>query len=329
MEVFRRHPAREYSRAMRLMVYGPGGVGGSLAGGLIEAGHRVQLVGRGAHRDAVVERGLSVSRPEGTKTYAIEIARSAAESVVADLDAVLLCVKSQDTVGALDDLLEAGGPKLPIVCCQNGVTNERVAAERFENVYGMMVWMPASHMAPGRVAVFASEPPGVLRIGRFPAGVDELAQRLAQALSDGGFGAEAVEDIDAWKHAKLLANLGNAIDAFCKPVPKDHPFRAALEAETRAVFAAAGVSVLPRAELDAATEGMHLAPVDGERRSGGSTWQSAARGLPNEVDHLNGWVCELGDRHGIATPHNRALVELARSNPAPRSVDLETILIAG
>ena len=45
-------------------------------------------------------------------------------------DAALLCVKTQDSVTVLDELRRVA-PDVPVVCVQNGVANERVAAARF------------------------------------------------------------------------------------------------------------------------------------------------------------------------------------------------------
>ncbi len=67
------------------------------------------------------------------------------------------------------------------------------------------------------------------------------------------------------------------------------------------------------------------AKIDGVGRGGGLTWQSVSRGLPTEVDQLNGWICELGERVGVATPVNRALVELAAEAPGPRSVSVDRL----
>jgi 2-dehydropantoate 2-reductase len=70
--------------------------------------------------------------------------------------------------------------------------------------------------------------------------------------------------------------------------------------------------------------------IDGERRGGGSTWQSLARGLGStEADFLNGEIVLLGRLHDVPTPVNEALQALARelaaSRAAPDSVDPDTI----
>ena len=48
-------------------------------------------------------------------------------------------------------------------------------------------------------------------------------------------------------------------------------------------------------------------------RSGGSTFQSLQRGAAEvETDYLNGEIVLLGRLHGVPTPHNARLQELAR-----------------
>jgi len=311
---------------MRLLVYGSGAIGGTLAAGLADGGCEVFLVARGAHGMAIGSGGLRVARPSGTRSYPFEVAASAVAADFPPVDAVLLCVKSQDTPGALDDLYRAGYAGVPVICAQNGVANERLLQPRFERIYGMLVWIPASHLEPGAVGQFAEGPAGCLMVGRFPDGIDSVCERLSDALVEGGFDARPVDAIDTWKHGKLLLNLGNAIDAYCGPGEGRRPFRAKVAAEACAVLDAAGIDYIDRDTLLEAAGGVIAVPIDGEERGGGSTWQSAVRGQSSEVDFLNGHICEVGARVGVPTPYNRALVDLARSRPAPRSIDIDSLL---
>ncbi|MFT5048855.1 MAG: 2-dehydropantoate 2-reductase [Chlamydiales bacterium] len=82
---------------MRLLVYGAGGVGGTLAGGLADAGNEVRLVARGTHGAAIAAHGLTFARPGGSVSYRLDVAATAVEAHAGGVDAVLLCVKSQDT----------------------------------------------------------------------------------------------------------------------------------------------------------------------------------------------------------------------------------------
>ncbi len=70
--------------------------------------------------------------------------------------------------------------------------------------------------------------------------------------------------------------------------------------------------------------------VGGAVRGGGSSWQSLARGTGSiEADFLNGEVVLMGRLHGVPTPVNAVLQqvagELARQGAAPGSVPLAVL----
>ena len=92
------------------------------------------------------------------------------------------------------------------------------------------------------------------------------------------------------------------------------------------MIAAAGIDCAS-AEEDADRRGdlISLRPIAGERRGGGSSWQSLARGTGSiEVDQLNGEIVLLGRLHGVPTPVNELLQtvahELARTRAEPGSL---------
>ena len=53
------------------MVLGAGGIGGSIGARLHQAEHDVALIARGAHGEAIRERGLTFERPEERVTLRI------------------------------------------------------------------------------------------------------------------------------------------------------------------------------------------------------------------------------------------------------------------
>jgi 2-dehydropantoate 2-reductase len=213
---------------------------------------------------------------------------------------------------------------MPIVCATNGVEGERIALRRAHRVYGAMIGMPAQHLEPGVVQVYAL-PPGVVDVGRWPGGADPFADHLASALTAAGFVSAARPDIAAWKYAELLTNLGNAFQAAYGLDADDPALLRAARAEGTAVYAAAGIRAVPWEELRARMEQIAFLPIDGVERKGGSTWQSLARGTgASEVDWLNGEIGLLGRLHGVPTPVNdrlqRVVREMARAHQAPGSV---------
>src|SRR5438034_1392911 len=82
---------------------------------------------------------------------------------------------------------EAVPPSIRVVCAQNGVENERQAARWFAHVYGMCVMLPATHLEPGVVVAHSAPITGLLDVGRYPYGVDDVAIAIADDLSASTF----------------------------------------------------------------------------------------------------------------------------------------------
>lgn len=317
---------------MRIIVVGAGAVGGVVAANLALAGTSVVAVARGEHARVMRESGLLYESPAGSQRVQLPVATSVAEVDFDDDDVIMLGVKGQDTATVLGDLRAAGVTELPIVCMQNGVDNERQALRIFPNVYGMCVMLPADHLAPGIARVWTSPSSGLLDLGRYPNGLDDVCERVAEVLGAATFSSIVRDDIMSWKYRKLLMNLGNATEAVCGRPARSGRLAEMVQAEGEAVIAASGVHVVT-AEEDRARRGdaLRLQPVDGEQRGGGSSWQSLERGVGTiETDYLTGEIVLLGRLHGVPTPANaflqHAAADMARSGQAPGSRSEDEVL---
>jgi 2-dehydropantoate 2-reductase len=303
---------------VRYLIIGAGAVGGTIGVRLNRAAHDVTLVARGAHAGAMREHGLTLHSPDGAVTARLRVAAEPERLVLPADAALILSVKSQDTESAVrrwaDAPVEGGGTageRLPLFAAQNGVANEPAALRHFERVYGVCVWLPATHLEPGVVVSSGHPYPGMLHVGRYPDGSDEVSREVAGDLTEAGFLAPVRNDVMRWKYGKLLRNLGNGLQALLGEQVPDHLSNAVV-AEGTAVLAAAGIAHTSREE-EAAQRGdrVEVRAANGQPRSGGSTWQSLARGTGStEVDHLNGEIVLLGRLHGVPTPVNAA-VQLA------------------
>lgn len=311
---------------MRYIIIGAGAVGGSIGGRLAQAGHEVVLVARGAQHAALRDGGLRLKVPDGEYTYGLRTVEGPGElgELRAD-DVLVLAVKTQDTVSAL----QAWGPapvagggtaaeRLPLFCAQNGVEGQRLALRVFRRVYGVCVWLPSTFVEPGVVSAAGAPLTGILHLGRHPHGTDETLRLVAADLEKTGFfEAPVVPDVARWQYAKLLSNLGNALEAVAGPIAGDEAVAlyARVRAEGEAVLDAAGIAYAS-AEEQKAVRGhkVDLVPLDGAPRGGGSSWQSLARGTGTvEADHLNGEIALLGRLHGVPTPLNELLQRLANT----------------
>lgn len=157
----------------------------------------------------------------------------------------------------------------------------------------------------------------MLHLGRYPHGTDATARLIAADLEKSRFEAPVVPDVARWQYAKLLSNLGNALEAVVEVLDtEDHlAFYARVRAEGVAVLDAAGID-WASAEEEKALRGdkIRLVEIDGAPRRGGSSWQSLNRGTGTiEADYLNGEIALLGRLHGVPTPLNELLQRLANT----------------
>lgn len=325
---------------MRYIIIGAGAIGGTIGARLFQGGHEVVLTARGPHYAALRDGGLRFASPAGTVTLPVSVVSEPGELSLRSGDVLIVAVKVQDCEAALDawawQPVAGGGvaaDSLPVFCAQNGVAGERRALRRFRQVYGMCVWLPATHLQPGVIEAQGTPLTGMLPVGRYPAGADETARQVAADLGRSRFLAPVSADVMRFKYGKLLTNLANAVEAVLGAGPDQGPngvSAAELSRRARdegaAVLAAAGVDYANADEL-AALRGdqVRIEPVNGSRRSGGSSWQSLSRGSGSiEADFLNGEIVLLGRQHGVPVPVNELLQRLAnqfaQEHRAPGSI---------
>jgi len=312
----------------RYVIYGAGAIGIPIAGLLAQSGQKVVCVARPAYVEALA-RGILIK--EDGKEW---IARSDAVTNAGDLvpesgDVAIITVKSQVTESAVKELAERYGRTLPVVCLQNGVSNEGIASRSFETVYAGLVFFSAVQIEPSIITL----PQGrTVAIGCYPVGLDEGARQIASDLARAGLDAIASAHVMSMKWGKLVANLNNATTAiagyFLEQATADIEMRRlmlAVREEGLRVLDAAGVAVEPPADepspirIRQLTEKLRQPPKKDEepqclpddQRTYSSMWQDLFLGRESgEAGFLNGEIVALGKRLGIATPYNSTLLEI-------------------
>ena len=320
---------------MRVIVYGVGAIGGTVAGALAHSGQDVIGIARGAQLAAIRAQGLTVRAPGQSFVAQFPCVSHPSEIDFREDDVVCLTMKSQDTEGALRALKANAPPELHVFCLQNGIANERMALRHFPNTHGVTVMMPTAYTRAGEVAVFVEPRFGIFDIGRYPSGSDAMDRTFSAAMDAANIAGFATDTVMESKYGKLLMNLGNIIEAALGRGAERGEISRRIRTEAEAVLKHAGISWRDVGASDPRRDAlMRFGDVDGVERLGGSTTQSLLRGAQSlETDYLNGEIALIARLSGTKAPLNEALTDLARrlirDGAAPGSLtlsELETVL---
>jgi 2-dehydropantoate 2-reductase len=197
-----------------------------------------------------------------------------------------------------------------------------------------------TYLEPGTVLCNAGPVAGVFDVGCYPGGVDEVATQIAADWSTAKMVSRAKPDMMRFKYAKLLGNLGNAVQAMIsEPLSSENHRRLSgrLLDEGAAAFAAAGIDYASDQEMREQIRAHYqIAAAKGQPYPGGSTWQSLVRDRPIvETDYLNGEIVLLGHQYGVPVPFNalarRLVNRMAVTGEKPgryTAADLEAMVAA-
>jgi len=288
---------------VRVAVFGAGAVGGHLGACLAAGGADVRYIARGAHLEAMRERGLTLVSPEGDRsTVAVQATDDPAE--IGPVDVVLFLVKSYDTEAAAGQLSPLIGEGTGVLSLQNGIDNEdRIAAA-----------VGKEHVLGGAAYILAAiEAPGVVRSGRARIVVGELepgppserVERFVEVANNGGIEARAASDVRLVKWEKYVLLVAfSAVTASTQLTVGDIRGSDAASGMLRAIMTEAwsvGRALgVPLADdhVDRA-HALVLAQKDDE---GTSLRHDLLTGHRMELEALQGTLRRLGLETGIPTP---------------------------
>ena len=318
---------------MRYIVIGAGAIGGVIGARLAQHSpeHPPLLVARGEHGVVVARDGLTLRTPDGATTMPIDVASGPSEVQLRTDDVLVLATKTQQAKSALlewvdSPVFDAGGihagtagELLPVLIAMNGIEAERLALRLYRRVFGVCVWMPSVHLTPGEVILRIAPHSGTFIIGRYasPASAHdrELLATIDADWTGSTFTIHVVDDVMRWKHAKLLSNLGNGVQALLGVSAHTGDVMTRLRDEAEDVYRLAGIE-WASSEEEAAWRGEVFAvrPVAGvPTELGGSSWQSIVRGAGSiETDYLNGEIVLLARSLGMDAPLNEVVQRLSR-----------------
>jgi 2-dehydropantoate 2-reductase len=321
---------------VKICVVGAGAIGGLLAFRLAAAGHEVSVVARGAHRDAIAARGLTLVDHQDDRTASQAMAASAEPSDFGAQDVVFIGLKAHAIPAMLPRIASLIGPETMVVPAINGMPwwyFQREGGEhdgmvvRSVDPEGAMRGVVGPEAIVGCVVHAAAEvrEPGVVHhtkgrgfiIGEIDRGladpVTPRVQSLATALRDARLEPTISKDIryDVW--AKLIGNLSF------------NPVAAVTFADMARICASEGLLDVIRPMLSegmavARGYGIHIAITPDERidvarylgNARISMHQDFEAHRKPEIDAIVGAVIELADCVEVPVPVTRMLHALVR-----------------
>ena len=295
---------------MKIVMMGSGGIGGYYGARLVQAGHEVTFVARGAHLDAIRRNGLRV-RSELGDAY-VQPARAVEDPAQAGAaDAVVVGVKLWDLEAAAAAIRPIVGAQTIVVSLQNGVDKDDVLVKAVgkEHVIGGVTHIGAVIAEPGVIAHT-----GKLQrvtLGELDGSRSARVQALVDAFKAGGVEALASDDIRrvTWEKFVFLTAISGMTALTRRPVGevRAHPATRAmlLDAlkEAAAVARAEGIALDPEKLPD-----QQLKMIDGLAPAMLSSMaQDLLRGRRLELEWLSGAVLKRGQARGVPTPAHRAI----------------------
>jgi 2-dehydropantoate 2-reductase len=278
---------------------------------LSEGGADVRLISRSkAHVDAINSDGLTVIGPRGERRVRMTAMTSCASGDSADL--LIVLVKSYDTKAAILDARTLIAEHTAVLSLQNGLGHEEILAEAIghQHVLAGKTYVGGVLVAPGRV-ISGIENKRTY-IGELDGSRSDRVMAVAEVFNRADLLTTVSTDIMSTMWDKLLVNVATgALSGITRL-----PYGALYEVpEVRSVALAA----VAEAMTVARAAGIKLEFTDAEQ-----PWIRAAEGLPpefkasmlqslekssrTEIDYINGAVVRWGERFGIPTPVNQALV---------------------
>ncbi len=313
---------------MKFAVIGAGGIGCYYAARLIQSGHDVTLVARGAHLQAMQARGLEIKHAElvfKQSVNAMSLDGWFKETDPDQLDVIIVCLKGMQTK-AFSEQLEAWLKRFPkadtpfVLSLQNGVDNEQQLNSILPkgSVLGGIARRIGAHIVqPG---VVESIGPAQVILGLWPndpandVAISEKIKLIADCFNAAKIPTEVSADINKELWRKLIIN--NGVNPLC----------ALLEMETGEATPREDLKPLIRgamkeAVLAAKANGVELTSDDLEEMLELiSTFDSIKPSMlvdrekqrPLEIEEICGVVIRGCEKMGEDAPYNRTISTLLR-----------------
>ena len=289
---------------MKIAIMGTGGVGGYYGGLLAQMGQDVTFIARGAHLQAIREKGLQVKSVHGD--FLVSPAQATGTPAAVGLvDLVIFSTKTYHTDEAAQAVKPMVGKGTTVVSLQNGID----AADRIGAVVGMdhllggATWLSAAIEAPGVIGQYSQF--RRIALGEFNGQSTPRLQAVHDVLKATGATVELSDNIlkVLWTKFAFIAAV-SALGSLTRVTFGE--YRAVPEARAVLAEALKEVAAVARAKgvpLDPDVVDKTLAFIDGSAAGIKPSMQrDVEAGRVSELESMVGIVVRLGAELNVPTP---------------------------
>ena len=293
---------------MKIGVMGTGGTGGYFGGLLARAGHDVTFIARGAHLEAIQQRGLAVDSSQSGSFVAPGRAVEDTNGL-GEHELVLFTVKMYQNEAAIEVIRPVVGPDTVVLTLQNGIDNWQQLAAAFGEQRVMIgsVYLEGRVVEPG---VVSQGGPGTVDFGEVRPGITQRGRDLCEAFTDAGWRVELRENMLGmlWKKFSYIAGAAavcaatGSVYGEMRNIPETRALISGVIQEVLDIGRARGDSIMDDSH-EWAMESLDRFPEQGRA----SLAKDFMEGRPVELEGLTGVIVRMGREVGVATPLNDAL----------------------
>ncbi|PKN72766.1 MAG: 2-dehydropantoate 2-reductase [Deltaproteobacteria bacterium HGW-Deltaproteobacteria-10] len=289
---------------MKFVIMGTGGIGGYYGALLSRSGQDVTFIARGAHLQAIREKGLIIKSVHGDFiVFPAQATDIPADAGIADV--ILFATKTYQTDEAAFLIKPLVGPDTAVISFQNGIDSaDRIGAVvGMEHMLGGATWCSVALEAPGVIGQYSQF--RRIALGEFTGEKTQRLQAVHDAFNTAGFTMETAENILKVLWTKfafiapvmLMGSLTRMTFGDYRHVPEARAVLTEAINEVAALAKAGGVA------LDADVADKTLAFIDsGEPGIKPSMQRDVESGRPSELESMIGVAVRLGIKYNVPTP---------------------------
>lgn len=295
---------------MKWHVLGVGSIGGLWASHLALAGQCVTLVLKDS--ETLIEFNNSPLQLEtANEIKQLQLDAKSVDALNHEIDCLLVTTKSFSTLEALRSVEQYFTAETKILLLQNGMGFQQQVVQRYPKLTVIAgITTEGAYRYSRFHVVHAGK--GMSRFGALSLVSEQTVNQLRSCFDSLSLAVEWVDDIYSPMWHKVAMNTCiNALTAIhrCRNgdlLASEETSQAIAElvAETEQVMLAADIA-LPTPDL--LSQVVEVIKATSENYS--SMYQDVVHGRQTEIEYINGFICEQGERLGIKTPLNRAMLE--------------------